>query len=350
MQPGDADDYHAHVTGPFGSADSGPASLIVQPRPVTNALSGYAQIVMADDPVAYWRLDEPAGSTVAIDSAGSFDGAYDNSKGAITFGIPGGVPHDSDTAVDLSDTNTANIGQGGVVSIPYALELNPFGPWSAEAWVRPDSNDANGNFRTVMSSLYNYNYSTAVYGWVIYQHPNGGQGAWTLGLFNGSGGPSYFGSDFGHIPLTPGSWYYLALTDDGTNIQLYVNGVPGSAQTTVAASGFLPNGINGDPTLAGSPEVLGQRSDGAYFGFSGGVDDVAFYNYALSPEQIQEHFANSLRLNISASGANVILTWPMGTLQSAPSLTGPYNDLSNATSPWTNAISGPQTFYRVRLQ
>src|SRR5262249_16729125 len=152
------------------------------------------------DPVGYWRLDEPNDSTTAVDAIGSFDGAYDNSKGDVTFGVPTGVPHETDTAVGLSDTNTTGSGTGGVIRIPYAFELNPFGPWSVEAWVRPDSNDTHGNFRTVLSSVYNFNFSTAVYGWSIYQHPNGGDGAWTLALFNGSGGPAFFGSDFGHIP------------------------------------------------------------------------------------------------------------------------------------------------------
>jgi hypothetical protein len=350
VQDSDATNYHAHVTGPFGVADSADASLVTQPRAVTVPLTGYARVVVADDPVAYYRLDETNGSTTAVDAVGSFDGAYDSSLGNITFGIPSGIPHETDPAVDLSDTNETAIGQGGVVRIPYALELNPYGTWSVEAWVRPDSNDTNGNFRTVMSSLYNFNFSTAVYGWAIYQHPNGGSGAWTLALFNGTGGPSFFGSDFGHIPLIPMSWYHLVLTDDGTTIQLYVNGVAGSANATVAGSGFIPNGVNGDPTVSASPEVQGQRSDGAYNGFSGGMDEVAFYNHALTAEQVSSHFANSTQVTIAQYGNNVVLTWPLGTLQSATAAAGPYTTVSNATSPYTNSISGNAKFFRVQNQ
>lgn len=347
--------FHAHVSNPFTSADTMDASLSVVARAVNVPLTGYAQIVAADHPVAYWRLDEPNGSVTAVDAVGSFDGTYDNSKGDITFGVPPGIPGFSnpslasyDQAVDLSDTNTLAIGRGGVVRIPYALELNPFGPWSMEAWVRPDSNDTNNNFRSVMSSLYNYNFSAAVYGWVIYQHPNSGNGAWTLGLFNGTGGPGFFGSDFGHIPLIPGSWYHLVLTDDGTNIILYVNGVAGSARTTVAASGFIPNGINGDPTLSAGSEVLGQRGDGAFFGFSGAMDEVAFYNYALAPSQIAAHSQATPLLTITRTGASVVLAWPVGTLQSATAPGGPFSDL-NQPSPYSPSTSGPPMYYRVRL-
>jgi hypothetical protein len=348
VQDTDAANYHAHVTGPFGAADSATAALVTQPRPVSVPLTGYARVVVADDPVAYYRLDETAGSSTAVDAVGSFDGAYDSSLGGITFGIPTGIPHETDTAIDLSDTNAVAAGQGGVVRIPYALELNSYGAWSVEAWVRPDSNDTNGNFRTVLSSLYNFNFSTAVYGWAIYQHPNGGNGAWTLVVFNGGGGPSFFGSDFGHIPLIPGSWYHLVLTDDGTTIQLYVNGVAGSANTSVA--GFIPNGINGDPTLQASPEVLGQRSDGAYNGFSGAVDEVAFYNHALTAQQVTAHLANSARLSIAQYGNKLVLTWPFGTLQSATSLTGTYGAINGATSPYTNAVGNSPQFFRAKLQ
>jgi len=352
VQNSDAANYHAHVAGPFGAADTAEAALMMQPRAITVPLTNYARIVAVDDPVAYFRLNEAPGSATAVDAVGSFDAAFDSSLGGISFNITPGIPHETDPAVDLSDTNETAIGKGGVVRIPYALELNPYGPWSVEAWVRPDSNDTKGNFRTVLSSLYNFNFSTAVYGWAIYQHPNGGNGAWTLALFNGSGGPSFFGSDFGHIPLIPMAWYHLVLTDNGSTIQLYVNGVAGSANAP--ATGFLPNGINGDPALSASPAVLGQRSDGAYNGFSGGVDEVAFYNYALSSSQIATHFANAPRLSVGQNGAGVshnsiVLTWSVGTLESATGATGPYLPVTNAASPYTNNVGNGAKFFRLKL-
>ena len=80
--------YHAHVANPFSSVDSAEALLNVQPRLVDVPLSGYARIVAADKPVAYWRLDEPDGSSTATDAVGSFDGSYKANSGALTFSIP----------------------------------------------------------------------------------------------------------------------------------------------------------------------------------------------------------------------------------------------------------------------
>ena len=123
--------YAVVVTNPFTSY-SNSATLNVIARAITETFSDYSAIVVADQPVAYWRLDESSNSTTAVDCVGSFDGTYDNTLGPIVWGIPTGIPNDTDPGVDLQDPQTTTAGQGGIVSIPYALELNPWGPWSVE--------------------------------------------------------------------------------------------------------------------------------------------------------------------------------------------------------------------------
>ena len=124
----------------------------------------------------------------------------------------------------------------------------------------------------------------------------------------------------------------------------------GSAGTSVAASGFLPNGVNGDPAIAASPEVVGQRSDGAFYGFSGAVDEVAFYNYALNCQQVTSHFANSSKLSVARFGNNVVLSWSLGTLQSSPTANVGFAPVTGATSPYTNSIGGSTRFFRLKVQ
>ncbi len=189
-----------------------------------------------------------------LDAVGSFDGSYNNTLGPILWDVPTVIPGDTNLGVELQDTNTA-AGNGGVVDIPYALELNPYGTWSFEGWFEPILQD--GNYRTICSSMYNSNSSAAVFGWLIYQHP---ASAFTLVTFNGTGGPATFESDFANIPLNLKTWYHLALVDNGTTIQLYINGVPsGNAQGPAAL--YIPNGVNGDPGVGAAQSVLGQRSD-----------------------------------------------------------------------------------------
>ena len=54
-------------------------------------------------------------------------------------------------------------------------------------------------------------------------------------------------------------------------------------------------------------------------------------------------------LSIQTVGSNLQLAWPVGTLLQAPSVTGPWTT-NSATSPYTFTPSGPQEFYRVRVQ
>ena len=292
--------------------------------------------------MAFWQLNEPNGSTNATDAVGTFDGAYNNTLGNIVWGIATGIPNDTNFAVDLQDQETTNIGLGGQVDVPYALELNPWGPWSAEAWIRPDGVD--GVFRVPFSSLSDTNYENNETGWNIYQSPI--PAYWELNIFNGGNTAGYTGGDLGH-PLAPGAWYHLVVTDDGNVIQLYVNGVAGSASTTVAASDFIPNGLNGDTNVAGEPEVFGQGSDGSYNGGNAAMADVAFYNYALTPAQIQLHYSNRASLTVSQVNGQIILTWPVGVLLGTSDLTQPFLPVIGAVSPYTVTTSSRQFFYKV---
>jgi hypothetical protein len=55
-------------------------------------------------------------------------------------------------------------------------------------------------------------------------------------------------------------------------------------------------------------------------------------------------------ISIQLLNGTATLSWPGGTLQSAANLGGPWQDVSDATSPFTNALDALQEFYRLRLQ
>jgi hypothetical protein len=47
------------------------------------------------------------------------------------------------------------------------------------------------------------------------------------------------------------------------------------------------------------------------------------------------------------AGANLILSWTYGQLQSSTNVAGPYSTLSGVASPFTNALEGACQFYRL---
>jgi hypothetical protein len=342
--------YSVLVTNPFFNSTQS-ATLNVQTRtdpPVS--LTGYGAIIAADNPVAYWRLDETSG-TLAEDAVGTFDGAYTPGGGTVTYGVTPGIPNSTDTAVTLAG--------GATIQVDWAPELNPDTVWSVETWLNPSSLSANGgDYRVVLSSQYNL-YPNAYNGWYIYQEP-GNLFAFVPQPGNGfiTAGPN----DPAHgNQLVAGNWYHLVVTDDTTNFNVYING---DLITTypVASSDFVPNGdgINADGSVAtpsgddGFPDdganfVIGQRTDAQFNTFLGSVDDTAIYQYALTPHQIALHYADSPLFTIAKSGANVVLTWSAGVLQSATTANGTYANVPGATSPYTTAASLAATYYRVHV-
>ena len=86
--------------------------------------------------------------------------------------------------------------------------------------------------------------------------------------------------------LSAGAWYHFVLTRKyGGNIVVYVNGISKDSQPDSRTGDFI--------SAAGSHEYFAGRS--IYSGdfvtwkyFSGQIDDVRIYNYAVSPAQVKQ--------------------------------------------------------------
>jgi Concanavalin A-like lectin/glucanases superfamily len=341
----DGSSYSVHVSNPYTSLDSDPAILNVTARTVFAPTNLYSKVVMLDAPVAYWRLDEASGPT-AVDAVGSFDGTYDDNlgQGTLAFGAPGIPRSASDTAVGTSG--------GARISVPYAIELNSWTAFSVEGWFQPSSTAADGNdYRTAISSMSNPA-GAGPTGWLLYQQADNHWSWWPYGGLWASASLT----DTADL-IVPNQWYYIVLSYDGNLFSLYVNGV---LQSSGTYAGFCQNG-NVPPLGAGTysynyqgsgsgPVNIGWRMDNDFHGFAGTIDEVAFYNKALTPQQVQNHYLASVRLTLTKAGNQYILSWPLGTLQQANPINGAWSDLPTATSPYTNTFTAEPGFFRVKLQ
>jgi hypothetical protein len=94
----------------------------------------------------------------------------------------------------------------------------------------------------------------------------------------------------------------------------------------------------------------------AYYGL---MDDVRFYNRALTSSEITSAYGGALvdptalliQLNFTtAPGPGVNLTWQStdAILQSADSVNGPYTDVPGAVSPYSIGMQSAAKFYRYR--
>jgi hypothetical protein len=131
-------------------------------------------------------------------------------------------------------------------------------------------------------------------------------------------------------------------------VTLYVDG---------AMDTFAPNSAPWFwPT--GQTVELGQDNlyDGGYWrNYTGSMDDFRIYNRILTPTEISQALGGAvvdasalqLRFNFDGPPNGYVVTWPYGSLQSAPIVTGPYSTITNVPSPFPVApASTPQQYFR----
>jgi hypothetical protein len=80
-----------------------------------------------------------------------------------------------------------------------------------------------------------------------------------------------------------GSWTHVAVVQSGTNVQLYINGVPDSTGSITSATN-LSNIYLGSRRYSGANDQF----------FNGQLDEVSIWNTALSSTQIQDYMNRSL--------------------------------------------------------
>jgi hypothetical protein len=279
----DAGSYSLSASNVVGIATSGPPAVITIPSLTPGS---YEAAIVASAPEAWWRLDEPAGSTNMFDGMGRHPGTYTNASGAgplPTLGVPGVILNDPNTAASFSSTDQ------GIGLVPYSPNLNT-PEYSAEAWVK--TSVINGQV-PVSSS-----YGNAGSGWWMQSD----SGWW-------DGGPGGFGNNIvngAHVntdaAIVAGYWSHIVIEYNAANasfpFQLYVDG-----QT----DGYI---WSGDAVNSGGPLIIGGRGYSATTladsFFDGQVDEVAIYKRLLPQTEVQAHYAARGTVNVP-----VVFTAPL---------------------------------------
>jgi len=271
----DEADYSVTISNPAGLVTSDNAHLTVLPVPV----DGYLGAVLADAPISLWRLEE-GGGPMAYDSLGGRDGTYVGSVGYSQPGFTAG-----DVSVNFPNSGWVLDNPSTYVEVPYTAALNPAGAFSIEFWSKISSIPAD-----LFSPLAALDLNAGRSGFLFYL--NGGSG-WQFRL--GNAGGAYVANVAGGTTTT--DWQHIVGVYDGAgNASLFVNGVQFGP---VALSGnFDPNQTQ--PLRIGAPTGLARPWNGL-------VDEVAFYNYALSPAQVSQHTLSGTPLRISMTAASDIV-------------------------------------------
>ena len=259
----------------------------------------YSSVVLAKGPVAYWRLGEASGRTAADASCNSYDGTY---LGNPTFGQPGAIVNDPDTAIGLNGPDSMDY-----VEIPDPDSAAFSQPTSGagltvEVWMRPDvltfpgetsdiyihwlgkcvsgSGQCEWGFRFYSQNSPSRPNRISAYIW----NPEGGEGA-----------GAYFQDS-----LVPGQWIHIvavyepgdATTDPPAGVHIYRDGVhrqgPPSSGTLYSTYGIMP--VHGALPLRLGTRDAAMSGNAAISYLNGGLDEVAIYPRVLSGPEILENY------------------------------------------------------------
>jgi hypothetical protein len=159
--------------------------------------------------------------------------------------------------------------------------------------------------------------------------------------------------------VTFGQWHLVTVAVDTTanTDRLYVDG----NDVTLGNNAILANSSKTNDVF------LGVALD-HFFSFVGAMDEARIASVLRSPDWIWASWATvatnasfaayspvistvagPVFLNFNVSGANMMLSWSQGTLQSADQVQGPYTDVAGAVSPYTVSFTETQKFYRIKV-
>lgn len=231
--------------------------------PTPPAASAYAEEVLADSPVSYWRLGEGAGATVVRDATAS--AAVGTMFGGV-MAAGGALAGDANGAQRFDGT--------GWISAGNILDAGT-SDFTIEAWVRTTSTakqaflskkDASGTYWELIQANETDNLPTDA--------TFAGRARFTIqvdGFREDVYGPAF--------PINDGAWHQIVVTVSRADVtRVWVDGVGGVPRRTPA----------GDLSNAASFEI-GRSLSRA--GFVGDLDEVAFYRSALPAKRVRAHWS-----------------------------------------------------------
>jgi hypothetical protein len=207
-------------------------------------------------------------------NTGSLGSSANGSNADTVTSGPGAVAAGGDSAAvynGVAGTNT---------TVPFLSALNPAAsnPFTIEFWARPTGSD---NDDSPVSNRVSSGNRT---GWVFFQRDAGT--GWNFRMYNGVGSGLGWDLTGGAAPLN--TWSHVAVTWNGSAAELFVNGVSADTSNDPGATGVY----NVNSSVSQNAQLFMAATDSGS-PYAGSVDEVAFYNSALTPAQLANHFATA---------------------------------------------------------
>lgn len=248
---------------------------------VTGTRPSYRDTIQASKPSAYWPLDETDASAPVRDVIGGLNGVASSSVERGVSGIderPAARLTSACDAIDLTAHTDA---------------FTPRNAFTIEAWIRPDNNVTKDQL---------------VIGWRA--------AGWQVRLDSGrvklvvrtGGGKQQVRTRFRTPPSD--SYHHIGVTKQNNRVSVYIDGRPEvrgvlTTRTRIAGREMVY------PSRARNRRIaIGDNVGGACSGFTGEVDEVAFYSRALGPSDIASHYDAAVPSLQALGGGSLLNFYP----------------------------------------
>ena len=192
----------------------------------------------------------------------------------------------SNNTANLNDKNYT-LTLNGSNEYAYYADNSNFEPstWSIQAWIDPSVIPSNSDNDYFIHKNKTYRLGL--------QYTS--SGVEIIGSLRYSG--TYYNVNSGdqdYYVTAGGGWYHVILTFDGTNLILYVDGDEKDTNSNSSYSTTNQNGVFS----------IGRRHDTGSLYYNGILDEIAFWNTALSANAVGSLYNSGYGLNASASSGN----------------------------------------------
>lgn len=276
----------------------------------------YSNLVLntaSDDLLGYYRLGESSGATQALDSSDNND--HSVAVNNVTWETAGAISGDSDTAASFAGNNTSYIKLENHGSTGHLNTAN----WTIACWFKKTGDgtttSTGGGGLTALPL-------------VTKGKAESESASFNLNWFMGIDGSNNLAADFedkdgdpvgGNHPITGSTtiandqWYFAVFTYDGSDMNLYLNGV----NDATLSETLLADDLSILPGCIGSAMESDGTVDG---GFQGDIDEVTIWGVALSESQIQDLYVTGSGNDIPESQEFTVNHTPYVSQGNAPDI------------------------------
>ncbi len=245
-------------------SDSQIASHHKNPHSRTWTRKSYRQVVQSDNPLGYWPLDEPDGTTIKDASGNGHEGTC---HGGVKLGQPGISTLPNNKCIELD-------GRSGYINLGQVSQINGLKQITVEAWIRWTGSPR--GLTQAADVLRKEAVLALGGGW----YANFGAATHHKARFwIYTPQHTWANSDNGITDLDDGRWHHIVGVYDGQFVRIYVDGLEESA----VEIGSTSLSSNTNPLLIGCSAGHGEF-------FTGQIDEPAVYARALSPVEVYEHY------------------------------------------------------------